>query len=147
MFQLLLCCHTAATVHGTKVVLITEKLYSKTLLILEWFPPKEFNKLPVTVEKKSWRSIKSWRFPYFCKRYCQRKMGTFLWATLYILCIYVYIYIHIYMYIYIYLYLYIIYIYLFIYSINKHCPWKKWKKNFFQRTFSNFISWNYLFFS
>ena len=28
---------------------------------------------------------KSWRFPNFCKTYCQRKIGTFLWATLYIL--------------------------------------------------------------
>ena len=46
-------------------------------MILEWLPPKEFYKLPVTVEKKSWR------FPYFCKSYCQRKIGTFLWATLY----------------------------------------------------------------
>ena len=48
------------------------------MLILEWFTSKELYKLPVSVEKKSWR------FPYFCKRYCQRKIGTFLWATLYI---------------------------------------------------------------
>ena len=27
---------------------------------------------------------KSWRFTYFCKSYCQRKIGIFLWATLYI---------------------------------------------------------------
>ena len=47
-------------------------------MIVEWFPPKEFYKLPVTVEKKTWR------FPYFCKNYCQRKKETFLWATLYI---------------------------------------------------------------
>ena len=46
-------------------------------LILEWFTSKEFNKLPVSVEKKSWR------FPFFCKSYCQRKIGIFLWATLY----------------------------------------------------------------
>ena len=26
---------------------------------------------------------KSWKFSYFCKSYCQRKIGTFLWATLY----------------------------------------------------------------
>ena len=26
---------------------------------------------------------KSWRFPYFCKSCCQRKIGTFLLATLY----------------------------------------------------------------
>ena len=26
----------------------------------------------------------SWRFTYFCKSYCQRKIGIFLWATLYI---------------------------------------------------------------
>ena len=61
----------SSAVHGTNIVLITEKL-----LIIEWFPPKEFYKLPVSVEKKSWR------FPYFCKSYCQRKIGTFLWATL-----------------------------------------------------------------
>ena len=36
-------------------------------MILDWFPPKEFYELPVTVEKKSWR------FPYFCKSYCQKK--------------------------------------------------------------------------
>ena len=48
-------------------------------MILEWFPPKEFYKLSVSVEKKSER------FPYFCKNYCQRKIGTFLWATLYVL--------------------------------------------------------------
>ena len=47
-------------------------------MILEWFPPKEFYKLPVSVEKKSWR------FPYFCKSYRQRKIGTFLWVTLYL---------------------------------------------------------------
>ena len=46
-------------------------------MILEWFTPKEFYKLPVSVEKKSWK------FPYFCKSYCQRKIETFLWATLY----------------------------------------------------------------
>ena len=46
-------------------------------LILEWFTSKVFNKLPVSVEKKSWR------FPFFCKSYCQRKIGIFLWATLY----------------------------------------------------------------
>ena len=46
-------------------------------MILEWFPRKEFYKLPVSAEKKSWR------FPYFCKSYCQRKIGTFLWASLY----------------------------------------------------------------
>ena len=49
-------------VHGTNIVLITEK-YSNTLLILEWFLRKEFYKLPVSVEKKSER------FPYFCKSY------------------------------------------------------------------------------
>ena len=27
----------------------------------------------------------AYRWPYFCKRYHQRKIGTFLWATLYIL--------------------------------------------------------------
>ena len=27
---------------------------------------------------------KSWRFPYFCKSYSQRKIGIFLWATLYL---------------------------------------------------------------
>ena len=64
MFELLLCCHTAARC-------------METFLILEWFPPKEFYKLPVTMEKKSWR------FPFFCKSYCQRKTGTFLWATLF----------------------------------------------------------------
>ena len=53
------------------------KKYSKTLLILDWFPPKEFYKLPVSVEQKSWR------FPYFCKSYHQRKIVTLLWATLY----------------------------------------------------------------
>ena len=42
----------SSAVHGTNIVLITEK-YSKTLLILEWFPPKEFYKLPVSVKKKS----------------------------------------------------------------------------------------------
>ena len=31
----------SSAVHGTIVVLITEKVY-KTLLILEWFTPKEF---------------------------------------------------------------------------------------------------------
>ena len=67
----------SSAVHRTKIALITKK-YSKTLLILGWFPPKEFYKLPVTVEKKSWS------FPYFCKSYSQRKIGTFLWATLYI---------------------------------------------------------------
>ena len=41
-----------SAVHRTNIVLITEK-YSKILLILEWFPPKEFYKLPVTAEKKS----------------------------------------------------------------------------------------------
>ena len=25
------------------------------------------------------------RFAYFCKSYCQRKLGTFLWATLYVI--------------------------------------------------------------
>ena len=60
----------SSAVHGTNILLITEKL------ILEWFPPKEFYKLPVNVEKKSWR------FPYFCKSYCKRKIGKFLWVTL-----------------------------------------------------------------
>ena len=41
----------SSVVHGTNIILITEK-YSKTL-ILEWVPPKEFYKLPVSVEKKS----------------------------------------------------------------------------------------------
>ena len=41
----------SSTVHGTNLVFITEKV-SKTLLILEWFPPEKFYKLPVTVEKK-----------------------------------------------------------------------------------------------
>ena len=41
----------SSAVHGTNIVLITEK-YTKTL-ILEWFLPKEFYKLPVSVEKKS----------------------------------------------------------------------------------------------
>ena len=47
-------------------------------MILKWFPPKEFYKLSVSVKKKSWS------FPYFCKSYYQRKIETFLWATLYI---------------------------------------------------------------
>ena len=41
-------------------------------MILQWFPPKEFYKLPVSAEKKSWR------FPYFCKICCQRKIGIFV---------------------------------------------------------------------
>ena len=45
-------------------------------MILEWFTLKEFYKLPVSVDKKSWR------FPHFYKSYCQRKIGTFLWANL-----------------------------------------------------------------
>ena len=53
------------------------KKYSKTLLILEWFPPKTFYKLPVSAEQKSWR------FPYFFKSYRQTKIVTLLWATLY----------------------------------------------------------------
>ena len=61
-----------SAVYGTNIVLITEKV----LLILEWFTPKKFYKLTVSVENKSWR------FPYFCKSYFQRKIGTFLWATL-----------------------------------------------------------------
>ena len=69
MFELLLCCG-AWNKHSMKK-------YSKTL-ILESVPPKEFYKLPVSVEKKSWT------FPYFCKSYCQRKIGTFWWATLYL---------------------------------------------------------------
>ena len=66
----------SSVVHGTNIVLITEK-YSKSLLILEWFTSEEFYKLPVSVEKNFWR------FPYFHKSYCQRKIGIFLWATLY----------------------------------------------------------------
>ena len=65
----------SSMVYGTNIVLIIET-YSKSLLILEWLTPKEFYKLPVSVEKKSWS------FPYFCKSYCQRKIGTFFWATL-----------------------------------------------------------------
>ena len=41
----------SSAVHGTNIVLITKNC-SKTLLILAWFPPKEFYKLPVSVEKK-----------------------------------------------------------------------------------------------
>ena len=62
-------------VHGTNIVLL--KNYSKSLLIQEWFTQKEFYKLPVSGEKKSWR------FPYFFKSYCQNKIETFFWATLY----------------------------------------------------------------
>ena len=40
----------SSVVHGTNIVLITEK-YSKSLLILEWFTSEEFYKLPVSVEK------------------------------------------------------------------------------------------------
>ena len=36
-------------------------------MILEWFPPKEFYELPVSVEKKSWR------FPYFVKKLLSNK--------------------------------------------------------------------------
>ena len=76
MLELLLCYHTAAQCMERKLYQLL-KQYSKTLLILEWFPRKQFYKLPVTVEKKSWR------FPYLCESYCQRKIRTFLWATLY----------------------------------------------------------------
>ena len=62
-------------VHGTNIVLL--KNYSKSLLIQEWFTQKEFYKLPVSAEKKSWR------FHYFFKSYCQNKIETFFWATLY----------------------------------------------------------------
>ena len=34
----------SSALHGTNM-----KKYSETLLILEWFPPKEFYKLPVSV--------------------------------------------------------------------------------------------------
>ena len=54
LFDLLLCCHTAALfMERTQYWLL--KKYSKSLLILEWFTPKEFYTLPVSVEKKSWR--------------------------------------------------------------------------------------------
>ena len=68
--------HTAAQCMKRTLYYLLKK-YSKTLLILEWFIPKEFYKLPASDEKKSWR------FSYFCKRYCRRKIGTFLWAFLY----------------------------------------------------------------
>ena len=42
----------SSAVHGMNIVLILKK-YSKKLLILEWFPPKEFCKIPESVEKKS----------------------------------------------------------------------------------------------
>ena len=71
MFELLLCCYTAAQGMEQTWYSVMKK-YNKTLLILEWFSPKEFYKLPVTVEKNPWR------FPYFCKSYYQRKIGTFL---------------------------------------------------------------------
>ena len=77
LFELLLCCHTAARCMKRTWYLLLKK-YSKSLLIQEWFTQKEFYKLPVSAEKKSWR------FPYFFKSYCQRKIGTFFWATLYI---------------------------------------------------------------
>ena len=67
----------SSVVHRTNIVLITEKSIVKHYWFYSGFPPKEFYKLPVTVEKKSWR------FLYFCKSFCQRKIGTFLWATLY----------------------------------------------------------------
>ena len=62
--------------------------YSRNEVAPEMFPPKEFYKLPVSVEKKSWS------FPYFCKSYCQRKIETFLWATLYMVCMCVCLYVH-----------------------------------------------------
>ena len=65
----------SSVVHGTNIAL--PKKYSKTLFTLEWFLSKYFYKLPVYVEKKSWRC------PYFCKSYHQRKIGAFLWATLF----------------------------------------------------------------
>ena len=40
----------SSVVHGTNIVLIIEK-YSKSLLILEWFTPKEFYKLRVLWRK------------------------------------------------------------------------------------------------
>ena len=48
------CCAViqSSVLHGTNIVLILEK-YNKSLLILEWFTPKEFYNLPVSVEKKS----------------------------------------------------------------------------------------------
>ena len=49
---------------------------------------------------------------------------------------------------YIYIYIYVYYMwYSFIHSINKHCPWKKWKKKKIRWYFSSFISFNYPFFS
>ena len=42
----------SSVLHGTNIVLILEK-YNKSLLILEWFTPKEFYNLPGSVEKKS----------------------------------------------------------------------------------------------
>ena len=48
-----LCCHTAAQCMELTCINYWKSIakYSKTLLVLEWFPPKEFYKRPVTGEK------------------------------------------------------------------------------------------------
>ena len=45
-------------------------------MVLKRFTQKKLYDFPASVEKKSWR------FPYFCQSYRQRKIGTFLWTTL-----------------------------------------------------------------
>ena len=56
-FQSRGCCCAVIQQRGTW----NEHIINYWKLILEWFPPKEFYKLPVNVKKISWR------FPYFCK--------------------------------------------------------------------------------